>query len=409
MAKLNGREFDGQLQELFQEKNGAKKLLEEILQAAMGAELEAHIGAAPHERTRARKGYRNGAKPRSIKTRVGELALSVPQSRGCEPYHPSMFAKWQRSERALLVACAEMYFQGVSTRKVQSVLEVMGGMELSAGAVSRIASELDEKLALFREKRLDANEYPYLLIDARYEKVRVNSHIVSQGVLIVTGISSEGRREMLDWRIVDTESEETWGELFKDLKGRGLRGVKLVVSDAHKGIKAAMRRHFQGVWWQRCRVHFKRELLRKVSWKHYKKLMWDIRGVFAPEELKECLARAEEMAKRWEKTSPKIAAMLRDDFESCLTVCALPSEHRRKLNSTNMLERVMEELKRRTKVVGIFPNRASADRLIGAQLLELDERWQVEERRYLSMEALERPEYKGVFEMPDVDAKPAVA
>ena len=399
MARLNGKEFGGQLQALFQEKEGIKEFLEDILERAMDNELDEHLAASPYERTERRKGYRNGRKPRSLKTRVGELNLHIPQSRGCDPYHPSMFSRWQRSERALLVACAEMYFQSISTRKVQNVLEVMGAIDLSAGQVSRIASGLDEKLSIFRNKRLDTKEYLYLIIDARYEKIRINGHIVRQGVLIITGISSEGKREVFDWRIADTENEDTWGELFKDLKDRGLQDIKLIVRDAHKGIRAAISRHFQGVLWQRCRVHFKRELLRKMSWKLRKELIRDIRQVFTPEDKRECLRRAEEMAEQWEKTSSKIARSLRDDFESTLTVCMLPSKHRRKLNSTNMLERVMEELKRRTRVVGIFPNRASCDRLIGVQLIELDEKWQVEQRQYLNMEHLERPEYKGVFEV----------
>ena len=206
-----------------------------------------------------------------------------------------------------------------------------------------------------------------------------------------------GFREILDWRVCDSESEESWGELFRSLKDRGLRGLKLVVSDAHQGIKKALARHFQGVWWQRCRVHFKRELMKKVNWKQIKQLMSDINAVFAPEEKAECLRRAEEMATRWEGIRPRVSAMLREDFESCLTVCVLPSEHRRKLNSTNMIERVMRELKRRTRVVGIFPNVASLERLTGAQLLELDEQWRLEEKRYLSMELLDQPAYRGLW------------
>lgn len=372
-------------------------MLESLLQAGMGAEVERHLAAKPFERTPGRRGYRNGGKTRKLKTRVGELTLQVPQARGCEPYHPSMFGRWQRSERALLVACAEMYFQGVSTRRVQQVLRQMGGLDLSAGQVSRIAAEVDEKLSVFRDRRLDGEEYPYLIVDARYEKIRRNGHVVSQAVLVVSGIASSGRREILDWRIADSEREEAWGELFRGLKDRGLRGLRLVTSDAHAGIKAALARHFQGVAWQRCRVHFKRELLRKVSWKVGKELMADARALFQPEDRQECLRRAEEMASRWEARSPAVARMLRDDFESCLTVCALPPGHRRKLNSTNMLERVMREIKARTQVVGIFPNAAACDRLIGARLLELHERWQLEAHRYLGMEALTRPEYQKVF------------
>jgi len=287
-----------------------------------------------------------------------------------------------------------MYFSGVSTRKVQDVLDSLCGCEISASTVSRIASELDEKLSTFRSRRLDAVAYPYLLIDARYEKVRINGHVVSQAVLVVTGVTSLGFREVLDWRVADSESESSWGEVFRGLKDRGLRGLRLVVSDAHGGIRKALSRHFQGVRWQRCRVHFRRELMKKVGWKQVKELLLEFKSVLAPEDRLECLRRAEEMAIRWEDRQPKVSSMLRDDFESCLTVCGLPHEHSRRLNSTNMLERVMRELKRRTRVVGIFPNVASLDRLIGSQLLELDEKWRVAEKRYLPMELLDQPAYR---------------
>jgi len=398
MAMDDDRGIAELLQDLFARKEGVKELLEALLNTVMKAEVDEHVCAKPYERTSGRRGMRNGTKPRSFKTRVGQLALEIPQVRGCEPYHPSMFARWQRSERAMLTACAQMYFQGVSTRRVQQVLKEMGGLGISSGQVSRIAAELDEQLSVFRNRRLDYTQYRFLVIDARYEKVRRNGHIVSQAVLITAGVTWEGRREILDWRIGDSESEDTWSDVFKSLKDRGLKGVIAVTSDAHNGIKAALARHFQGVAWQRCRVHFKRELLKKTSYKHHKELMSDIRGVFLPEERIECLRRAEEMAAKWERIAPKVARMLRDDFESCLTVCQLPPEHRRRLKSTNMLERVMRELKRRSRVVGIFPDRASCARLLGARLMEQHETWELEERPYLSMEALERPEYQGVMQ-----------
>ena len=384
------------LQGLFQSREGLKEVLELILNRAMETEMSEHLQAAPHERSAGRLGQRNGRKPRRLKSRVGELRLEVPQSRNCDPYHPSFFARWQRSERALLVACAEMYFQGVSTRKVKRVLEEMCGMEISSATVSRVASEIDEKLSVFRARRLDGHEYPYLIVDARYEKVRVNGHVVDQAVLITTGVTESGEREVLDWRIVDTESESTWSEVFRSLKDRGLGGVKLLTSDANRGIRAAKKRHLSGAAWQRCRVHFKRELGKKVAYQNFRELMKDIRSVFAPEDRKECLQRGSEMAQKWSRY-PTVCRMLEDGLEDCLSVCVLPSGHRRRLNSTNMLEREMRELKRRTRVVGIFPNAASCDRLIGAQLVELDERWRVEKRGYLKMDQLDRPEYRNVF------------
>jgi putative transposase len=374
------------LKDAFKNNDGLKTFLVEVAQQAMREESQEHLHAAPHERTEDRKGYRNGSKPRKLATRVGELELTIPQVRGCEPYHPSLFNKWQRSERALLVACGEMYFQGVSTRNVRHVLEAMCEGDISAMTVSRVAAELDEKLAEFGCRRLDQTGWPYLMVDARYEKVRVEGRVVSQAVLVVVGFTSQGRREVLHWSVGDSESEQFWSEVFRCLKDRGLGGVKLVVSDAHKGIRSALARHFQGAGWQRCRVHFKREMGRKVSHKAMKELMADLASVYAPWERTECLRRGQEMAARWEGRSVSVANMLREGLEDTLAVLSLPEHHRRKLASTNLLENIMKRLKKRTRVVGTFPNRASCHRLIGSQLLELHEGWQEEQRAYFNME-----------------------
>ena len=211
MAKDNNDIIGQLLQEVFTDRDGLKQMLEILVNNAMRAELAEHIKADAYQRSAGRLGHRNGFKPRTLATRIGKLDLRVPQSRNCEAYRPTMFNRWQRSERALLIACAEMYFQGVSTRKVQDVLERMCGMDISAATVSRIASELDEKLAVFRRRRLDNIEYPFLHIDARYEKVRVQGHIISQAVLVVVGFDSFGYRRILDWRIADSESEQSWG------------------------------------------------------------------------------------------------------------------------------------------------------------------------------------------------------
>jgi len=264
--------------------------------------------------------------------------------------------------------------------------------EVSAMTVSRVASELDERLSEFRCRRLDQTSWPYLMIDARYEKVRVEQKVISQAVLVVIGFTAEGRREILDWRVSDSESEQTWGEVFRSLKDRGLSGVELVVSDAHSGIRAALSRHFQqGVQWQRCRVHYKREMMRKVSYKKCGELMKDVAAVFAPGERIECLRRGEEMAAKWERSCPTAAAMLREGLEDCLTVLSFPEHHRRRLTSTNLAENLMRRLKKRTKVVGIFPNRAACERLIGAQLLEVHEDWTTDRMAYFNME-----QYAGV-------------
>jgi transposase-like protein len=374
------------VQEAFRADGGLRRLLEAVLNRGMQEESTTHVGAAQHERTELRRGYRNGTKPRSFKTRSGELALEIPQVRNCEPYHPSMFGKWERSERALLVACSEMYFQGVSTRNVRAVLEQMCDTELSAMTVSRVAGELDEKLSGFRSRRLDHTQWEYLMLDARYEKVRVEGRVISQAALVVVGFTIQGQREMLEWRIGDSESEQHWGELFASLKDRGLKGVKLIVSDAHGGIRAAIKRHFQGSSWQRCRVHYKREMGRTVSYKKLKELNRDLASVFAPTDPQECRRRAEEMAVKWERISPAAAKMLREGLDDCLTVLSFPEHHRKKLASTNLLENIMKRLKKRTRVVGVFPNRASCDRLIGAQLMELHETWLTQEKAYFNMD-----------------------
>lgn len=385
MALKDIDSIGGLLHEAFSEPDKLRQVLQLLANLTMREEVAAHLGAAEHQRSEARRGHRNGSKPRTLATRLGELELSVPQVRGCEPYHPSLFARFQRSERALLVACAEMYYQGVSTRNVQKVLEQMCGLEISSASVSRVAQELDEKLAAFRARSLEYTSWEYLMLDARYEKVRVDGKVVSQAVLVTVGFTSAGRREVLDWRVADSESEQSWGEVFRSLKDRGLGSVKLVVSDAHRGIRSAIARHLQGAAWQRCRVHYKREMGRKVSYKKLGELNRDLAAVFLPEDKAECLARAQEMAAKWQTSCPAVAAML-GDIEDCLTVQSFPEHHRKRLRSTNLLENIMKQLKKRTRVVGVFPNKASCERLIGSQLLELHETWQTQEACYFNMD-----------------------
>ena len=242
------------LRELYARPDGPRAVLEFLSQRILEEESREHVGAGWHERSDGRRGYRNGYKPRTLHGRLGSMELQVPQVRDCEAYQPSLWNRWQRHERALLCACAEMYFQGVSTRGVQEVLEMMCGGQVSAMTVSRAAAELDEKLKTFRTRSLKEMAYPYLQIDARYEHVRIGGKVVSQAVLVVFGFNAQGYREILDWRVADSESEMSWGELFRDLKQRGLHGVLLVTSDAHGGMRAALKRYFQGVCWQRCQA-----------------------------------------------------------------------------------------------------------------------------------------------------------
>jgi len=389
---MTKRKCDGYLAEIQERMDGDvfKAMLELMAQHLMEEEVALHVGAARHERAPGRRGHRNGYKPRSLKTRVGELALQVPQARGVEPYSPMLFAKWERSERALLVACAEMYFMGVSTRKVKRVLEKMGGFELSASTVSCVAQELDETLREFRDRRLDAHTWPYLMVDATYVKVRKRGRVADQAVLVVAGVSDDGRREILTWRLADVESEDTWTEVFRELKQRGMSGVQWLISDGHAGIRAAVRTQFTGVAWQRCWTHFMRNLLTKVGHKHNDALAKEIIAARKFDDVKTCLMEAERVAARWEQDYPRAAKQILEQFEETLAVHDLPKAHRRRVYTTNIMERLMKEIKRRTRVVGIFPNDGACDRLVGAQLLERNEAWHCERMRYLVMDHLEK-------------------
>ena len=388
MTKMN---FDEMLNEMQGSTEGdfLQGLLRHMMQYVMEVDVESHIGAERHERTNDRKGHRNGHKPRSFNTRMGKMELQVPQVRGMEPYSPLFFAKWQRSERALLVACAEMYFMGVSTRKVKNVLRKMSGFELSASTVSCVAAELDEHIKEFRNRRLDEYTWPYLVVDATYVSVRQHGRVTKQAMLVVAGINNEGRREILTWGMEGRESEDTYTDLFCELKRRGVKGVKWIISDGHLGIQAAVSKQFAGVSWQRCWVHFMRNALAKVRHKHKKGLAKELAAARKNNNVKICMAEAERIAVQWETRYPKLAKQIRSQFEETLAVHQLPSKHRRRVYTSNMIERVMREIKRRTNVVGIFPNPESADRLIGAHLLERHEKWCCEQARYVCMEYLE--------------------
>jgi putative transposase len=365
------------IQGLFQEAGRLRELVQRVVQAALETEIERYLGAKKYERSRERKGHRNGYKPRQLKTRVGTLELQVPQVREAR-FQTKLFGRYQRQEAALMTTIAEMYYQGVSTRRVATIMEELGGFEVSSTTVSRVAGELDEQLEQIRSRRLDERAFPYLMIDARYEKVRVEGHVVSQAVLVTAGINAEGIREILDWRVANSESEWSWEDVFQTLKARGLHGLEMIVSDAHAGIRAAIERHFQGIRWQRCQVHFIRELLKKASWKQFSAVARDLKTLFRNGDPAQSRQTAKEVAAKWEKHLPQLSRVLLDGIEDCLAVETLAWSHRGRLASTNLLERVMRELKRRTRVIGIFPSRQSCHRLCGALLWEMHEKWQLE-------------------------------
>jgi putative transposase len=373
-----------------------------VLQEMLEAEMTHHIGAAPYERSAARTGHRNGYKPRTLRTRVGTLNLLVPQDRE-GTFSTRLFSRYQRSEKALVLALMEMYVEGVSTRKVKEITEELCGTSFSKSLVSSLAGSLDSELQAWRNRRLEAEAYPYLFVDARYEKVRVSHKVVSQGVLVVSAVRDDGFREIVGLEVADTESETTYHELFRSLKSRGLSGVQLVVSDDHEGLKAAIARHFQGASYQRCQVHYARNLLGMVGAARRKELAEGLRGVFAAPSREVALRLACELAARWRESHPRVAEHLEEHIEECLSCLAFPESHRRRIRTTNGLERLNQEIKRRTRVVRIFPNREACLRLVSALAVEQSEEW-LTGRRYLDMRELE--EHRGEEERQAEEAAP---
>jgi putative transposase len=378
---------------LLDEPTFLKEIVERVLQELFEAEMTEHIGAAPYERTHKRTGQRNGYKPRALRTRVGTLNLLVPQDRE-GTFSTRLFARYQRNEKALVLALMEMYVEGVSTRKVKDITEELCGTSFSKSLISQLAGSLDSELEAWRTRALKAASYPYLFVDARYEKVRVDRRVVSQGVLIVSGVRDDGMREILTVEVADTESEATYHDLFRSLKSRGLKGVELVVSDDHEGLKAAVSRNFQGASHQRCQVHYMRNLLGMVGHAKRKELASDLRAIFAASERDQAIGIATSVAKKWRgKGIEKVADHLEEHIEECLSCLAFPESHRRRIRTTNGLERLNQEIKRRSRVVRIFPNRESCLRLVTALAVEQSEEW-ITGRRYLDMQELKehRPE-----------------
>jgi putative transposase len=390
MAHHN-RKVDEQMAQhiLLDDPSFLKEIVEKVLQELLEAEMTEHVGAAPYERSEKRTGQRNGYKPRALRTRVGTLNLLVPQDRE-GTFSTRLFSRYQRNEKALVLALMEMYVEGISTRKVKEVTEELCGTSFSKSLISQLAGRLDSELGAWRSRPLQAEGYPYLFVDARYEKVRVDGRIVSQGVLVVCGVrQTDGLREILAVEVADTESEATYQEIFRSLKSRGLRGVELVVSDDHEGLKAAVGRHFQGASHQRCQVHYMRNLLAMVGRTKRKELASDLRAIFAAPERDQAMDAASSLAQKWQaKGNGKVAEHLEEHIEECLSCLAFPESHRRRIRTTNGLERLNQEIKRRTRVVRIFPNRESCLRLVTAVVVEQSEEW-ITGRRYLDMGDLE--------------------
>jgi transposase-like protein len=371
----------GLLPELLMNQNGLAKLVEEVLNQILEAQMDESLQASRHERTEDRLGYRNGYRPRELFTRVGPITLRVPQSRDGS-FSTEIFKRYQRSEQAFVLALMEMVVQGVLTRRVSQITEELCGVSFSKSTVSALCTGLDARVRAFNERRL-TESYPFVLVDALFIKCREEDRVVSRAVLIAVGISMSGTREILGIYMGDSERYSTWDEMFKWLKGRGLRGVSHLVSDCHSGLKEAVVKNFQGVSWQRCQVHLMRNLLGSCSRRYRSEVINAAKRILGAPDMKEARQLLAEFCERFEKTAPKAVECLEEAFEDIMAVLTLPEKYRRKLKSTNMVERLNEEIRRRERVIRIFPNDASALRLIGALLAEKNEEWA--ERRYLDM------------------------
>jgi putative transposase len=362
-----------------------RPLIQEVVQQVLEAEMDEAIGAAKGERTASRSGYRSGYYGRTLVTRVGKLELRVPQDRQGR-FRTEIFERYQRSEKALVGALTEMYVQGVSTRKVKAVTEELCGHEFSASTVSRMNQSLDAELDKFARRRLEET-YPYLILDARYEKVREDGVIRSQAVLIAIGVDWEGRRNVLAVELANRESLTSWREFALSLKQRGLKGVELVISDDHPGLRGAIREVFSEAVWQRCYVHFLRNALDHLPRKADDECMTELRWIYDRRTVEEARADLAAWLRKWGKRYQKLCDWVESNIEETLTFYRLPRQHHKNLKSTNLLERLNEEIKRRTLVVRIFPNVASCLRLVRALAVEMHENW-IEATRYLNMEDL---------------------
>lgn len=359
-----------------------RELVQRTVQQVLEAEMTSFLGAETYQRNDARRGWRNGFKPRTLKTRVGELELMVPKDRDGQ-FQTELFDRYQRSEKAFVAALLQMYVEGVSTRKVSAITEALCGLEVSKSQVSALTAKLDAEIAAWRTRPL-TEAYPYLIFDARYEKVRRGGSVVSQGVLVAIGISASGYREVLGCWVAESESEASWGAVFRELKQRGLSGVSYIVSDDHQGMVRAIERHFQGAVWQRCQVHFVRNALALCGQRQRPQVLRLMKAVTeAPtrEAAKAALAVA---VAELEQKAPKVARLLEEHGEEILGVYALPEAHQKRMRTTNMLERQNQELKRRTRVIRVFPHEQSCLRLVSALLMETNQEWMG--RIYLRME-----------------------
>jgi len=386
MTKTEDRPEIAVVQELLaQSPDGLREIVRNVMQEMLEAEMSDALGASKGERVAGRLGYRSVYYSRTLVTRVGKLELRVPQDRDGR-FSTELFERYQRSEQALVATLAEMYVQGVSTRKVKAITEELCGHSFSASAISAINKRLDASLAAFARRRL-AEPFAYLILDARYEKVREGGIVASQAVLIAVGIDWDGRRQILAVEMANRESRSSWKDFLLGLRERGLHGVELVVADDHAGLRAAIREVLSDAAYQRCYVHFLRNALDHLPRKADDDCLQELRWLYDRRSVEEARRDLAAWIAKWSGRYPKLVAWAEEAIEETLTFYRLPRRHHKHLKSTNMLERLNEEIRRRTYVVRIFPNSAACLRLVRALTVETHENW-LEAHRYLNMDDL---------------------
>jgi putative transposase len=370
------------LSSLMSDNTGFAQLIGSVLNQVLEAQATEQIGADRYERNADRGGYRNGVRTRVLYTRVGPVTLRVPQFRD-GAFSTEIFGRYQRSEQAFVLAIMEMVLNGVSTRKVTKITEELCGSRFSKSTVSQLCTGLDARVRAFNERPLGS--FPFLIIDAMYCKSRTDyDGVVSKAALMISAVNAEGNREILGVRIGDSESDSFWRETFAWLKDRGVKDVAFVTSDDHRGMVKALNRSFQGVMWQRCQVHFMRNVLSFTPARHKAAMAAGLKRVFASDDVSEARTKSVELAEQLDKRADRAIECLEQGLEDALAVYALPTKFRRRLKSTNMQERLIQEVRRRERVIRIFPNEDSVLRLIGALLAEFHEEWQG--RKYLDMD-----------------------
>lgn len=363
--------------------SGVAKLLESVLNQILQAQVTEQLEAQRYERTENRQGYRNGSYPHQLHTRIGTITLSVPRIRGGK-FTTELFARYQRSEQALILTMMEMVVNGVSTRKVAQVTEELCGTEFSKSTVADLCKRLDPIVTAWNNRPLSDSRFPFVLVDALYLKVREDGRVRNRGVMLAVGVNTDGYREVLGLMLGDTESEESWTEFFNWLKSRGLRGVDLIVSDDHGGLVRSIRQQLQGVTWQRCQTHFMRNVLDASPKALKDEIHTHVRAILEAPNPEAARLLLQQTLADYEDKAAKAMRILEAGFDDVTAVLSLPEKYRKRLRTTNSVERLNEEVRRRERVIRIFPNRESVIRLIGALLMEQDEKW-ASGKKYLDM------------------------